>query len=133
MKKMKLLLGCFCSLIALNAFAISSSLPADRLRDIQELDKQADEASETGIKIEKIKNTLEQYALKRDLNCQFAFGNQKFCECLNHKLPMIVDFYQYIGIITSDKMVLLSKLNEKDKKIVNMVFEARDVCASEMR
>lgn len=122
-----------CYGIIINAFAIQNNLPITRLQEIKELNEQAAQTEKNDIKIEALKNSLDQYARQRDLDCQFAFGHQKFCDCLNHRLPIAVNFSQYIAIITSDKIKLVSQLNEEDKKIVNMVFDARDVCVSKLR
>ena len=75
----------------------------------------------------------KSFARKRKNNCLKAFGNEQFCNCLNGKLPMAIDFIEYIQLITStkDKMGYKS-LSTKDKEIVDKVLKVRDQCVEKI-
>ncbi|MEW5980564.1 MAG: hypothetical protein AB1898_32675 [Acidobacteriota bacterium] len=65
-------------------------------------------------------------------NCLKAFGHAKFCDCLCSDLPMIVTFNDYIRIVTSSKEELgYDRLKADDKKVIDMVYSAREKCVGE--
>ena len=114
----------------MNIFAEANTLNSDRLQEIKELEGSAAAGADFDIKLKKLMAMLDQFSNKRKLDCEFSFGHEKFCTCLNEKLPISIDFIQYVNVMISDKNKLLKKLGSKDKEIVILTYQARDACAS---
>ena len=78
---------------------------------------------------------LKSLSQKRMVECQSAFGDTNFCQCLNKNLPLKVDFSTYVQDIIQPKEELISKTALKSKvydehKLINIIFATRDYCVS---
>ena len=72
----------------------------------------------------------------RTMQCTSAFGNLKFCQCLDEKLPLMVDFYMYIYDVTQNKEDLIARTPLKSKmydehKLIDVIFNTRDFCVNQ--
>ena len=66
--------------------------------------------------------------------CLIAVSNEPLCSCLSEKLPMMVNFVQYVSLVTMTKEELdYAKLSLADKKVVDLVRAARDQCIANRR
>lgn len=107
---------------------MAKNLSSDQLQGIKELNAAINEQEKSTMELKKFQMSVIQFGRQRKLDCEFAFGNEKFCACLNEKLPIIVNFEQYVGVITVNKNELLKLATEKGKDTINLVFAARDKC-----
>ena len=61
--------------------------------------------------------------------CITAVANETLCTCLTEKLPIKINFVQYVSIVTLTKEELgYGKLSPDDKKVVDLTRGARDQC-----
>jgi hypothetical protein len=61
--------------------------------------------------------------------CLIAVANEALCSCLAEKLPMKINFVQYVSIITLTKEDLgYDRLSLDDKKVVDLTRATRDQC-----
>lgn len=66
--------------------------------------------------------------------CLTAIANEPLCACLAQRLPMTINFVQYVSIITLTKDELgYDKLSLEDKKIVDLTRGTRDRCIANKR
>lgn len=78
-----------------------------------------------------IPRAIEQLTKRRQAQCVKAFGDFGFCKCLADRLPVAVDFLQYVVIVTNTKEDL--KYNEHstdDKAIIDKTRNVRDECVT---
>src|SRR5262245_28852693 len=62
-----------------------------------------------------------------------AVASEAFCECLGQKLPVAINFVDYVGIITRTKEELkYSTLSAEDKGVVDITRKARDQCVGQV-
>lgn len=74
---------------------------------------------------------MEIMTKKRLNNCLKAFGDDKFCGCLNDNLPVGVDFQLYIAstIFSKDELKYKS-LSETDKTLIDNAVKIRNLCVN---
>lgn len=66
--------------------------------------------------------------------CLTAIANEALCSCLAEKLPIKINFVQYVSIITLTKEELgYDMLSPDDKKIVDLTRGTRDQCIASKR
>jgi hypothetical protein len=53
--------------------------------------------------IEKLESLINKIAKERRLQCMAAIANEPICECLGQKLPMVINFVQYVAIVTQTR------------------------------
>jgi hypothetical protein len=74
--------------------------------------------------------SLDAITRTRKLKCLKAFGNEAFCECLNTKLAVGLDFDGYITVITRTKDELkYDTFTKEDKALVDSAISTRNACA----
>lgn len=75
---------------------------------------------------------LNSLTAERELQCEKAVGNQKFCKCLSENVPFDFNFNQYIAIMTRTKKENgYSGLSRDQKKLYDAVPGVRDMCVQE--
>ncbi|MEY9121320.1 hypothetical protein [Bradyrhizobium yuanmingense] len=85
--------------------------------------------------IEKLKQDVfakaDGMVLAKKSQCLAAIADEVVCECFGHQLPVIVNFVQYVAIVSKTKDELeYDKLKPADKMMVDYVRKARDACVS---
>jgi hypothetical protein len=74
--------------------------------------------------------SLDAMTRTRKLQCLKALGSEAFCECLNEKLAVGLDFSGYIGVIIRTKDELkYSTLSKEDRGLVDSAINTRNACA----
>jgi hypothetical protein len=74
--------------------------------------------------------SLDAMTRTRKLQCLKAVGSESFCECLNEKLAVGLDFSDYVSVIIRTKDELkYSTLSKEDKGLVDSAINARNACA----
>lgn len=68
-------------------------------------------------------------ARKRSADCMAAFGNERFCSCLNTNVHFLVDFETYVRVVTSDTRPVPAPKTEEER-LINTIFRAREVCVA---
>lgn len=67
------------------------------------------------------------------IQCQKAFPNKKFCDCLSNRIPMVLTITQYAFILTSSLAELqYDQLTEDEQTMIDITRAARESCASEI-
>lgn len=70
---------------------------------------------------------------ERSIQCQKAFPNKVFCDCLTDRIPMILTITQYAFILTSSLAELqYDQLTEDEQKMIDITRAARESCALEI-
>lgn len=117
--------GIFVVLMLLCSPALCQTLQEqERLKAIDQFESAAKAA--LGAADDLVKATKRQ--------CLTAVNNEALCSCLSSKLPMTVNFVQYVSIITMTKEELqYDKLSPDDKKIVDLTRGTRDQCIANKR
>jgi len=74
--------------------------------------------------------SLDAMTRTRKLQCLKALGSEAFCECLNEKLAVGLDFSGYIAVIIRTKDELkYNTLSKEDKGLVDSAINTRNACA----
>lgn len=67
------------------------------------------------------------------IQCQKAFPDKKFCDCLSSRIPMVLTITQYAFILTSSLAELqYDQLTEDEQKMIDITRWARESCALEI-
>jgi hypothetical protein len=75
--------------------------------------------------------TIDDISRKRLTACIMAFGHEGFCNCLNKKLSIYLDFEAYIRVVTRSKADLgYDKLPTDGQKLVDGAVKARETCVA---
>ena len=70
---------------------------------------------------------------ERSIQCQKAFPNKVFCDCLSNRIPMILTITQYAFILTGSLAELqYDQLTEDEQKMIDITRAARESCALEI-
>jgi hypothetical protein len=94
--------------------------------DQQEQLNQREKVFET---FDKLESLINKIAKERRLQCMAAIANEPVCECLGQKLPVVINFVQYVAIVTQTRDELkYNTLSAEDKQIVDNTRNARDQC-----
>ena len=116
--------------IALIALIISSPAVCQTLQEQERLKAMDDFDAAAKAALQAVDNLGK--ATKRQ--CLTAVANEALCTCLAEKLPMKINFVQYVSIITLTKEELgYDKLSPDDKKIVDLTRGTRDQCIASKR
>jgi hypothetical protein len=116
--------------IAIIALICSSPALCQTLQDQERLKAMDDFDAAAKAALQAVDNLGK--ATKRQ--CVTAVANEAFCSCLAEKLPMKINFIQYVSIITLTKEELgYDKLSPEDKKIVDLTRGTRDQCVAVKR
>ena len=77
--------------------------------------------------IDKLESLINTMAKEKRLQCMAAIANEPICECLGQKLPMVINFVQYVAIVTQTRDELkYNTLSAEDKQTVDDTRKARD-------
>jgi hypothetical protein len=106
----------------------ANSAPASQTQ-LERLERQ--EAYEKAMEAAReVEVSLDAITRARKFKCLKAFGNQEFCECLNSKLAVGLDFDGYIAVITRSREELkYDTLSTEDKALVDSAVVTRNACA----
>jgi hypothetical protein len=116
--------------ILLIALLLGSPALCQTLQD-QERQKAADEFDSAA---KAALQAVEDMGKATKRQCLTAVGNEALCTCLTEKLPMRINFVQYVSIITLTKEELgYDKLSPDDKKMVDLTRSTRDQCIAKSR
>jgi len=81
--------------------------------------------------LEELGDAAEKSFEIRKKDCLKAFGYRPFCECLCDKMPWVLSFQDYIGIVTRTKtQVGYDQMSDEEKGVVDKVYSVRDECVS---
>jgi hypothetical protein len=109
----------------------SSSQPAQRPKTQLERLEQLESLEKAMATINQFEASLDAMIRVRKLKCLKAFGNEAFCECLNKKLAVGLDFDGYIMAVTRTKEELkYNTLSKDDKALVDSAGNTRTLCAN---
>ena len=104
---------------------LASSASAQKLEDQERLN-QFDKAIGA---IDDLRALTDKMATKKKLQCITAIASQNVCDCLSNNLPVVIDFVQYVAIVTQTKEDLeYDKQSKEDKQIIDNTRAARDKC-----
>jgi hypothetical protein len=79
--------------------------------------------------IRKVEVSLDAMTRERKFKCLKAFGSESFCECLNQKLAVGLDFDAYIAVVTRTKTELkYDTFSKEDKALVDSAIRTRSAC-----
>jgi len=79
--------------------------------------------------IDRLMTLTESMSKEKKLQCLTAVANEPFCECLTQSLPVVINFVQYVAIITTTKEDLkYNTLSRDDRLAVDNTRAARDQC-----
>jgi hypothetical protein len=117
---MRELVICLCVLFT-SPFSAQTLHEQERLKAIDQFESAAKAALQAADDVSK--------ATKRQ--CLTVVADEALCSCLAEKLPLKVNFIQYVSIITLTKEELqYEKLSPDDKKIVDLTRGTRDRCVA---
>lgn len=119
--------------LAVILVGLAPPVKADREKPLT-LEQQKDRVSR-----EKVENLLEEAVviLNRQADvkkhqCILAIGDLTFCECITNKTATVIDFAQYVVILSSNNEDLKYVSMPPDTKIVvDDARRARDICVGE--
>lgn len=113
------------------AFAENNTVEQKTPPSIEELNK--DEARENvSNRLQELSSILLQSAKKKYNDCLKAFGDHRFCECLQNKTPSGINLSEYVAIVIHSKEELgYSKADEETKGIIDNTLKARETCVGE--
>src|SRR5262245_55213723 len=84
-------------------------------------------------KADQLRALVERIGQERRSQCMAAVASEAFCECLGQKLPVAINFVDYVGIITRTKEELkYNTLSAEDKGVVDITRKARDQCVGQV-
>ncbi len=115
-------------LIPTSIFAKENNGSNEHLQSLEEINQNEakEEIFNASNDIEKLVTRTSE---KKYRNCLKAFGHNDFCQCLAHKTPVSINFYQYVIITTNDKEELgYSVVNEETKGLIDNALKARKIC-----
>jgi hypothetical protein len=79
--------------------------------------------------LDNLKALTEKMTKDKKAQCMIAIANEPLCECISSNLPVVVNFVQYVSIITQTKDDLeYNKQSKEDKKIIDNTRATRDKC-----
>lgn len=100
---------------------------------LSQLQKQA-EIEHTIRTIDSAQAALSKMQAQRTMACRMAFGSETFCGCLGDRLPIAIDFYDYISATTKSKADNnYSALKPELRKAYDLALTTRDYCVREER
>jgi len=112
-------------IIAAFLVLVASSASAQKLEDQERLNL-FDKAIGA---LDDLKAITNKMSNAKRTQCLTAIANQKFCDCLTTNLPVVIDFVQYVGLVTQTKEELeYDKQSKEDKAIIDNTRKARDMC-----
>jgi hypothetical protein len=80
-------------------------------------------------KLDQLKTLADSMEQERKFQCMAAVANKAFCECLGENLPVVLDFTNYVVIVTRTKVELkYSTLSADDKSVIDNTYKIRDQC-----
>jgi len=116
-------------LFTFNSFCLSQEPSSTKKTPSHERLEQLQQDDDFLKLMDKMKVVEERMSQNKRYNCIKAFGHAGFCNCLIDELPVGLSFKDYIIIVTSTKEELgYDKLSKDDKKMVDKVITARDLC-----
>jgi hypothetical protein len=67
---------------------------------------------------------------KRKSDCLKALGNDKFCDCLNDKLPIMASFLFYVETVISSKGEINDAIRQTPDlaKVIDKIISVRNEC-----
>jgi hypothetical protein len=81
--------------------------------------------------LDNLKALTEKMTKDKKAQCVTAIASESLCECISSNLPVVVNFVQYVSIITHTKEDLeYDKQTKEDKQIIDNVRMTRDKCTS---
>lgn len=81
--------------------------------------------------IDEISATLQKVEQDFQLACVKAFGSQSFCLCINHSIPGIFSFVDYVKITTQSKTENnYGALDKGAQRAYDKVAAVRDMCVA---
>jgi hypothetical protein len=84
--------------------------------------------------LDNLKALTDKMAKDKKAQCITAIASETLCECLSSNLPVVINFVQYVAIITQTKEDLqYDKQSKQDKDIIDNVRMSRDKCRSRRR
>jgi hypothetical protein len=103
----------------------ASSSFAQTLEDQEKLN-QYDKAISA---LDNLRALTEKMTKDKKAQCITAIASEPLCECISANLPVVVNFVQYVSIITHTKEDLeYDKQTKEDKQIIDNVRMTRDKC-----
>ena len=71
----------------------------------------------------------DKLEIKKKNQCMKAFGNMQFCDCIVDKIPISIDFVQYVAIVSGTKDDFkYDSMSAEDKKVFDSTRQAGDAC-----
>jgi hypothetical protein len=117
--------------IALLAFLLFADPIFAQTLEQQERLNQYDKAMSA---LDNLKGLTDKMTKDKKAQCITAIASETLCECLASNLPVVINFVQYVAIITQTKEDLqYDKQSKQDKDIIDNVRMSRDKCSSKRR
>jgi hypothetical protein len=124
-------LGCAALMCAILLFGTASlAQGADRPLTKEQID-QLDSSSRIIERVDQLRRNIEVLSRARATACLRAFGHDRFCDCINEKLPYSLTFDDYIQVVTrTNEQLAAAKLDKEQRKLADLAVKARDVCVT---
>jgi hypothetical protein len=84
-------------------------------------------------KLDQLKTAVETMGQERRSQCMAAVASEAFCECLGQKLPVVINFVDYVTIVVRTREELkYNTLSAEDKGVVDNTRKVRDQCVGQV-
>ena len=101
---------------------VPPAMPLEQQEKLQLLYNAVDKLQDLGA-------SIERASMKSKGQCMKAIGNEQFCKCIVDNSSIIINFVDYVALVSTTKEDLgYDRLSESDKKTVDSARLARDKC-----